>query len=102
MEGSASLFLCGHTRIPRRLDIGPRTIMNPGSVGCPAYDDNIPIAHVMETGTSTASYATVRRTAAGWATCHRQVPYDPARMIRMAEAAERSDWVHALRHGRVG
>ncbi|MFH5776910.1 metallophosphoesterase family protein [Paracoccus sp. NGMCC 1.201697] len=101
LQGTASLFLCGHTHIPRRVDIGTCSILNPGSVGCPAYDDQTPFAHVMETGTCTASYATVRRTAAGWATSHHQVPYDPARMIRMAEAGGRPDWVQALLRGRV-
>lgn len=101
LEGLASLFLCGHSHIPRRVDIGMRTILNPGSVGCPAYDDDAPVAHIMETGTSTASYATVRATAAGWATCHHNVPYDPTRMIQMAEAAGRDTWVQALRRGRA-
>ncbi|MDH2329167.1 metallophosphoesterase family protein [Cereibacter sp. SYSU M97828] len=101
LEGRASLFLCGHTHIPRRIDIGTRTILNPGSVGCPAYDDDRPVAHVMQTGTPAASYATLRPTATGWATSHHHVPYDPARMIRLAETAGRPDWVHALRHGRA-
>lgn len=40
----ASLILCAHTHIPRciRLPDG-RTIVNPGSVGCPAYDDDVPV-----------------------------------------------------------
>ncbi len=48
----SSLILCAHTHIPRivRLPDG-RVIVNPGSVGLPAYDDEAPVPHHMQTGT---------------------------------------------------
>jgi predicted phosphodiesterase len=47
---SHKLFLCGHTHVPRTVELGGRLIVNPGSVGLQAYADNAPVPHVMETG----------------------------------------------------
>ncbi len=96
----ATLILCAHTHIPRRVDLpsGP-TILNPGSVGCPAYDDTEPEAHIVQAATPTASYALVEHGPLGWITCHRNIPYDAARMIEMARAAGAEDWAQALSTG---
>ena len=41
---SASLILCGHTHIARSVRLGDgRLIVNPGSVGCPAYEGDKPV-----------------------------------------------------------
>lgn len=95
-----SLILCVHTHVPRRVDIaGGRTILNPGSVGCPGYTDDAPVPHVMETGTPAASYAVAERTGAGWASSFHYVPYDPTRMVAMAKAAARPEWARAVGAG---
>ena len=56
----AWLTLCGHDHLPRvsRLNDG-RTVLNPGSVGCPAYSDDHPVPHAVENGTPHARYAIV-------------------------------------------
>src|SRR6266404_234997 len=61
------VILCGHSHVPRlvRLASG-QTILNPGSVGLPAYSDDLPVPHVMETYSPHASYAILTRTSAGW------------------------------------
>ena len=98
----ASLILCGHTHIPRRVDLSDgRVILNPGSVGCPGYDDDHPVPHVMQAGTAAACYATVERSTSGWITSFHHVPYDPSRMVRLAEEAGRPEWARALRSGWV-
>lgn len=96
----ASLILCGHTHIPRirRLRDG-RILVNPGSVGCPAYDDDTPVYHRMQTGTPNASYAIAEKAAAGWSITFRSVPYNGARMVAMAAANGRDDWTRALASG---
>jgi predicted phosphodiesterase len=73
----ASLMLTGHTHIPRvvRLDEG-RLVVNPGSVGLPAYEDSEPRAHVVENGSPHARYAIVRRHEADWLVNFVSVPYD--------------------------
>jgi len=37
--GPASLVLCGHTHMPRVVQLGGVLIVNPGSIGMPAYTD---------------------------------------------------------------
>lgn len=97
---AASLILCGHTHLPRRVDLpdGP-TIVNPGSVGCPAYDDDIPVFHLMQTGTPAASYAILEKTGKGWISSFRRVPYDTRRMVAMARDGGHDDWAQALATG---
>ena len=62
-----SLILCGHSHVPRavRLRDG-RMIVNPGSVGCPGYRDNLPFPHLMETGTPDACYAVLELRTGRW------------------------------------
>ncbi|MEM9247664.1 MAG: metallophosphoesterase family protein [Pseudomonadota bacterium] len=99
----ASLFLCGHTHLPRRIDLPEgRVILNPGSVGCPAYTDDAPRRHSVQTGTAAASYAIVEKSAAGWITTFRHIPYDPSRMIACAKRAEHANWVSRIASGWVG
>ena len=59
---TAPVVLCGHSHIPRvaRLSNG-QTIVNPGSVGLPAYDDDRPVKHFMETYSPHASYAILEK-----------------------------------------
>ena len=104
----ASLILCGHTHTPRlvRMPDG-RVILNPGSVGCPAYDDDTPVFHLMMTGTPNASYAIAERapqeaphqTPNGWNITFRSVPYDTGAMVDLAKAHGRDEWAQALESG---
>lgn len=99
----ASLILCGHTHRPRvvRLRDG-RTIVNPGSVGLQAYEDEHPHPHKVEVGSPHARYALIERTPEGWATELLSVVYDWERAARLAEARDRPDWSTALRTGLMG
>lgn len=96
------LILCGHTHVPRamRLDDG-RLVVNPGSVGLQAYDDDHPHPHAVQNGTPHARYALLTRRAAGWQVELRAVPYDAEPAARMAQQHARPDWAHALRTGFV-
>jgi predicted phosphodiesterase len=95
------LILCGHTHVQRsmRLDDG-RLIVNPGSVGLQAYEDDQPFPHRIEMGSPHARYAIVTRTASDWAVDFRAVEYDWATASAIAEANGRHDWAVALRDGR--
>ena len=98
----ASLILCGHTHLPRRIDLPDgRTIVNPGSVGCPGYDDTLPVYHVMQTGSTAACYAILERRGTAWTSTFRQIPYDTSRMAALAQRAGRKEWANALRTGWV-
>jgi diadenosine tetraphosphatase ApaH/serine/threonine PP2A family protein phosphatase len=96
----ASLILCGHTHIPRvvRLRDG-RMIVNPGSVGLPAYDGQTPVPYKVEAGTPDACYAIVERTPGGWSATIRYVPYDYVAAADMARAKGMAVWASALATG---
>ncbi|UZK66160.1 metallophosphoesterase family protein [Sphingomonas sp. M1-B02] len=99
----AAIILCGHTHIARVVRLGDgRTIVNPGSVGLPAYADALPFPHVAESGSPHARYAIVTRGEEGWSAELIQVAYDWDAAARDAEARGRPEWGHALRTGRVG
>lgn len=96
----ASLLLCAHTHIPRCIQLPDgRTILNPGSVGCPAYDDDAPVYHHMQTGTPNASYAVVERLHGAWTATFRSIPYafDKARDLALQNG--RDDWARSLATG---
>lgn len=99
----ASLLLCGHTHVPRPLRLADgRLIVNPGSVGLPAYDDDRPHPHVMEAGTPRARYAMAERDSDGrWDAALIAVDYDWEAAAGQAEAGGRPDWAVALRTGRM-
>lgn len=62
-----SVIVCGHSHVPRVVTLSDgRLVVNPGSVGVPAYADDLPHPHVMEAGSPHARYALLVRSAAGW------------------------------------
>jgi len=97
-----SLILCGHSHIARMVSLSDgRLIVNPGSVGQPAYDDDAPYFHRIETGHAMASYAVIEKTESGWAPTFRNVAYDHMAMSRLAAENGRPEWASALATGRV-
>lgn len=98
----ASLVVCGHSHVPRVVARDAHTtIVNPGSVGLPAWtdDDDAPTMSV-ETGSPHARYAIAERAGAGWQVSLRAVAYDWHAAARRAEANGRPAWAHALATGR--
>ena len=99
---NAAVILCGHTHLPRTLRLADgRLIVNPGSVGLPAYDDDQPFPHVVESGSPHARYAIVTSAAGQWSAELITVEYDWERAARDAEAHGRPDWAWALRTGQM-
>ncbi|QGP78644.1 metallophosphoesterase family protein [Sphingobium sp. CAP-1] len=99
---AAPLILCGHTHVPRiHRRVGGGLIVNPGSVGLPAYADDHPVPHKVETGSPHARYAIVERTSDGWQAELIAIAYDREAAACAAEARDRADWAIALRTGRV-
>jgi diadenosine tetraphosphatase ApaH/serine/threonine PP2A family protein phosphatase len=95
-----ALVLCGHSHLPRlvRLPGGP-TVVNPGSVGCPAYQDPGGAPHVSEAASPHARYAIVRPTAGGADVALIAVAYDHGAASARAAALGRADWAQALATG---
>ena len=53
-------MLCGHSHVQRIVEIdGNIVIVNPGSIGLPAYKDELPAPHVIESGSPHARYTIV-------------------------------------------
>ncbi len=96
----AAVIACGHTHIPRNLMLDGMLLVNPGSVGLPAYDDDHP-PHCVENGSPHARYAVIECRHGHWLSEHYAIPYDHEHAARRAEAQQRADWAYALRHGRV-
>lgn len=75
-------------------------VVNPGSVGWPAYANDEPYPHVIEAGTPHARYAIVDDSSGSWEAELRAVVYDWERAARVAEHNQRPDVAH-LRTGRA-
>lgn len=89
LQGSdpATPILCGHTHVPRVVQIGPVLAVNPGSVGMPAYTDDGAIPHAIGTGAPHDRYAVVTRGPGGtWSAELRAVAHDWNRTARQAAA----------------
>jgi putative phosphoesterase len=99
-DTSAQLVLCGHTHLPRcvRSRQG-QLLVNPGSVGLPAYVADQPEPHVVETRTPEARYAIVERRRSKWVSSLLSVTYDHLAMSTLAAARQRQDWAYALATG---
>jgi len=93
-----SLVLAGHSHFPGQIECRGVTIVNPGSVGLPAYDDDTP-PHVMACGSPHARYAIVTRTSTGWECEFVQVKYDWKSAAELAMENGRNDWAQWLSTG---
>jgi putative phosphoesterase len=100
LNGMASaIMLCAHSHIPRVVRLGQSLIVNPGSVGLPAYENTSPAPHVMESGSPDARYAILTHDDRGWMAHLVTVPYDADAAAGLAERNGRPDWARALRTG---
>jgi putative phosphoesterase len=92
-EVQAQVILCGHTHMPRmlQLDGGP-LIVNPGSVGVPAYDDEWQGFHKIQTRSPHARYCIVEQTTCGWTVLQCAVAYDWPSAVARARANGREDY----------
>ena len=103
---AATVIACGHSHVPRtvRLDDG-RLVVNPGSVGLPAYTHDLPHPHAMEAGSPHARYAVLRREGREgetWAVEHVALPYRWWEAAAAARRNGRPDWAVWLETGRAG
>jgi diadenosine tetraphosphatase ApaH/serine/threonine PP2A family protein phosphatase len=100
---AAGLALCGHDHTPATVQLpGGGLVVNPGSVGLPAYADDRPSPHAMATGTPHARYAVITlRKGGGWAIEHLRIAYDHLAAAAAAAAHGRDDWAGWLATGRA-
>ena len=95
------VVVCGHSHVPRTVWLPDgRLVVNPGSVGIPAYHDDLPFPHVMEAGSPHARYAVLTRQLGGWAVEHIALPYQwsvAADVARRNGRPDRARWIETGR-----
>jgi putative phosphoesterase len=99
-ETECTLIACGHSHVARSVRTASgQLIVNPGSVGQPAYADDHPYPHLIETGSPDARYAIIERRDGQWQSSLLSVPYDSSAMAALAHARGRPDVAYALSFG---
>lgn len=96
----SAVIACGHTHIPRSIYLDDMLIVNPGSVGLQAYDDDQP-PHVIENGSPHACYAFIEKYRNTWKCAHFTLPYPHGHAAEKAQKENRPDWAYALKYGRT-
>jgi putative phosphoesterase len=95
------VLVCGHSHVPRTVWLPDgRLVVNPGSVGVPAYEDDLPYAHGMEAGSPHTRYAVLTRQPGGWVIEHVALPYawnEAADVARRNGRPDRARWIETGR-----
>ena len=94
------VVVSGHSHVPRVVQLpGGPLVVNAGSVGLPAYKDDWPCWHKMESGSPQAKYVILEETDEGWLVEIVGVPYDWKEAARLADSQGRADWAQCLATG---
>jgi len=98
----APLVLCGHSHLARSMRSAKgQLLINPGSVGLPAFGASRPHPHLVLTGSVDARYAIAEKQAENWVSSLIAVPYPHMTMAKLAKERARDDWAQALATGYV-
>lgn len=96
-----ALVLCAHSHQQRAVRCADTLIVNPGSVGCPAYLDDGEPYHVSETESPHARYAILDDSQGLWSIEFRALVYDWDSAAAQARRNGREEWARALKTGRI-
>ena len=96
----ARVVLCGHSHQQHLIQLpdGP-LILNPGSVGCPSYDDPGAEPHVSEGGSPHARYAVLTIIGEHVSAELGAISYDWKAAATRADGNGRPEWAYGLRTG---
>jgi predicted phosphodiesterase len=99
---SQNIILCAHTHIGRFHQIeNGKAVINPGSVGMPAYTNAVPFPHKMESQSPFAKYCIIELEGETLLTVqHINVKYNWEMAIAQAQKNNRPDWARWLRFGK--
>lgn len=97
----ASVILCGHSHTCRQVQTSKRLIINPGSVGLQAYDDELPIYHKMESHNNMAQYCMLDIANGVQQVAQISVKYPFEKAVSCAKSNNRLDWAKWLEFGHV-
>jgi predicted phosphodiesterase len=96
----ARVVLCGHSHQQHLIQLpNAPLILNPGSVGCPSYDDPGNDPHVSEAGSPHARYALLAIDEHHVSADMIAIPYDWQAASARAAKNDRPDWAYGLKKG---
>jgi predicted phosphodiesterase len=96
-----NIIACGHSHVHRIVKVEETTIINSGSVGLPAYDDDLPIFHKMENFSPQTNYSIAQLSENGVRVNQVSLTYDYEKAAKLAEYNNRNDWACWIKTGRV-
>jgi len=96
-----SIVVCGHSHVSKIVKTDNKLIINSGSVGLPAYDDNLPIYHKMENYNPYANYVVLNFNDNSIKVDKIAIKYDYEGAAKLAESNNRADWATWIRTGIV-
>lgn len=97
-----SVVLCGHSHKPRLVQLrNGQLIVNPGSVGLPAFASEFPIPHKVENHSPFASYALIEKNVEAWKVELVKIPYNYHQAAAKAKKMGYKDWVQNILTGRT-
>jgi predicted phosphodiesterase len=98
-EVKQSVVVCGHSHVSNIVKTRNKLVINPGSVGLPAYDDTLPVFHKMQNFNPWANYAILSAAEGSFMVDRVSVDYDHEASARLAEKNKREDWAKWIRTG---
>ena len=101
-EVGHEVVLCAHKHVPRTIWLpGGQLLINPGSVGLPAYWNDEPVLHVVEAGSPHARYAILAKSDMGWNVEHIALAYRWDLAAAAARKSGREDRASFIETGRA-
>lgn len=100
---SQPIILCAHTHIGRLTYLNnSKIIINPGSVGLPAYTDDLPFPHKMESHSPFAKYCILEIQGEELISYQNiNIKYDWNAASKLAAKNKRPDWEYWLKFGKA-
>jgi len=95
------IILCGHSHMPKLVEINKKIIVNPGSVGLQAYQDDQPFFHKMENFSPHARYSVIMYSNHSFKINQIAVPYEYEIPALIAIKNGFPDWSRWIESGRA-
>lgn len=97
-EIKQQIVLCGHSHTPGIVKTGKKIVINPGSIGLPAYSDDLPAVHIVKNTNSNARYC-ILDIKDSLNIEQIDISYDSDQAAQKAAINNRPDWAKWLRTG---
>ncbi len=98
---SQRFVFCGHSHTHRIVQTLKHIVVNPGSVGLPAYDDEHPIYHKTESFNPFTQYCIVEIHGEEFSINQINLPYEHEKAAALASQNNRLDWAKWLMGGKI-